>query len=459
MSYFDYISFKSTSALAVAALISFASPMAASADTVEIDETVNIEANSADDIVAIGGDVSVSGRAGGEVVAMGGTVEVDADVGGDAVVIGGEIEVSGTFDGEIVVIGGTVVFSGATSEELITMGGEIEILEDAVIGGPGRVFGGELILAGSFTDGLVSGGGELLASGQFVGQTFLSAQNVHLAGTFSSDVEVEGEYVTIEDSAMFNGTLTIRSPNTPVTPDQFEMPDGLFVYEQIDKYDPGFGDLRASDLMRIAGGILLGLLVFLLVLLGIAYLIVVSSGRITRESSSAIKLEPLKSFLIGLLALVVMGFVGIVLSIIVIGPLLLIVFVFIGFFIASYVLSTLMFRKVGEPLDFGQRAGYAFLGGVILTVVCLIPVIGALITGVAAIFGMGAFTLALFGAAPKLDETFIEPPRAEAYDDRHPPEPDFEDDFDGEFEEEPGEEIEVEDASIDDEHSEDENRP
>jgi hypothetical protein len=432
MSYFDQISPKSISAIALAALISFADTVAASADTVEINETVDIFASGDDDIVAIGGEVAVSGRAGDELVAIGGVVEIDADVEGDAVVLGGEVVVSGTFDSEVVVIGGTITFSGATSEELIAMGGEIEISEEAVIGGPGRVFGGEIILAGSFTDGLVSGGGELSASGQFVGSTHLSAQMVNISGTFSSDVEVEGEYVTIEDDATFNGTLTIRSPNVPATPDQFDIPEGYFVYEKTESYDPGFGDLRVSDLLRIATGLLVGLGVFLLVLLGAAYLIVVSSGRIARESSSAIKQQPLKSFLVGLLASFAAGFVGVVLLIIVIGPVIPIVFGFIGFFIAGYALCTLMFRKVGEPLEFGQRAGYTFLGGAILILIVMVPLVGLLFTGLATIFGMGAFTLALFGAAPKLEEAFIEAPNVEAYDDRHPPEPDFQDDIEDE---------------------------
>lgn len=410
-----------------------AAPMAAQAwDIVHIDGEVDVTLNGeTDKVVAMGGDVRLAGFARGEVVAMGGNVSVDLVSERETALFGGNVEAVGQYAAELVMAGGEVLFGGTSSDASVFFGGVITIDEDALIGGTGVAYGGEVQLLGTFTEELSAVGGEVEAAGTFAGPVYLGGDEVTLSGTFAMDVEVEAVRVTIADDAMFSGSLLVRSPNEPDISPDYTLDPELYTYEYIKKVDPKIGDTRLSELRGAFVGIALGLAVFVLFFFLIALVIVVTAARVTTEAGYAFRYKPVQAGLIGLASAVAIGILGAILIIIAIGPLVALTLMMVGSLIGGYSLVALAFRKSGERVGFGARLGYTLLGILILLIIQVIPIIGGFAAFVISVMGLGAFGMALFGkamdgpqalaAAPAMMDT---PP--EAYDDGHPPEPDFE---------------------------------
>lgn len=429
MSYFNFPSMKAVRSIApglcLLALVAMPlAPVAQAEDQVSISGEVNIIADGDGSIVAIGGDVKVSGRANDELVAIGGVVEVDVQSEDETVVIGGEIEIRGAYAGELVGVGGIVDYYGANTEELVLVGGELTVHEEAVSGGRAAVFGGDVKLAGRFASESEFGGGHVDASGQFADKVSISAKEVTVSGDFYSDLEIEGETIEIVEGAVITGHLTIRSPNEPSIADGVELQPSAYTYEYIAEYDPRIGDISLSDVISVLTGALMVLTVILCAVVLIGFVIVAASGRMTRQASAAFRFAPGKSFVIGLATALITGIVGAFFLVILVGPLLPLMAVVIGYFVAGYTLSAMMFGKVGTTVGGGARVGYTLLGTVILLVLNVVPILGTLVVIVLTVIGMGAFALALFNAAPAVEDGALVGQGSEALDD------DFDDDPD-----------------------------
>lgn len=393
------------------------STQAAAEDQVVIADEVNLIADGDGEVVAIGGEVKVSGHANDEVVAIGGDVEIDVQSEEEAVAIGGRVEIRGTFAGEIVGIGGTVDYHGANTEELVLMGGEITVHEEAISGGPARVFGGEVELAGRFADESAFGGGIVEASGQFTDNIKISAEEVTISGSFYGDVSIEGEIIEFAEGAVLTGNIHVRSPNKPTFHESASFPASSYTYEYIEEYDPKIGDVAISDIIRVLMGVFYVLAVIMCITVIAALIVATAPARLSRQASAAFRHAPGKSFLVGLAVGLITWVVGLLFLVILIGPILPIFVGFLGYFVAAFTIAAMMMRKVGQPLSGGLRLGYTLLGVVMLTVVNLIPILGTLVVFVLSIIGTGAFLLALFKAAPEVDMEGDDQRHLAAFDD------------------------------------------
>lgn len=400
-------------------------PVAAADNQVAISGEVNIIAEGDGEVVAIGGDVRVSGQSNDELVAIGGVVAIDVQSEDETVVIGGEIEIRGAFAGELVAIGGVVDYYGANTEELVLIGGELTVHEEAVSGGRAHIFGGELELAGRFAAASEFGGGHVTASGQFADTIQISAKEVIVSGEFYGDLNIEGETIRIDEGAVITGHLTVRSPNQPVIAEGIEFQPDAYTYEYIEEYDPKIGDVALSDIIRVLTGAFFVLAIILCGVVLAGFIIVAASSRLSRQASAAFRFAPGKSFLVGLATALITGFVGAFFLIILVGPLLPLLVAVVGYFIAAYTLSAIIFRKVGTSVSGGARVGYTALGTIILLGLNIVPFLGTLVVCVLTIIGMGAFVLALFNAAPEVEDGALVDSDREPFDDGHP-----RDDFD-----------------------------
>lgn len=410
------------------ALVALATGPGAAEDQVAISSEVNIIADGEGEVVAIGGEVKVSGHSDDELVAIGGNVEVDVQAEAEAVIIGGQVEVRGAYAGELVIIGGQLDFYGANTEELVIFGGQVTVHEEAISGGPAVVFGGEVDLAGRFAQGGEFGGGHIETSGHFADDVSISAGEADISGEFYGNLEIEGETIRIKDGISITGHLTVRSPSEPVFDEGVELEPGAWTYEFIEEYDPKFGDLRLSEIVQIAGVIAVILGMLLLPALIVPLIVIVASGHIATNSAMAFRHKALVSFLIGLALVIPVCIVSAVLTMFLIGPYFLIGSIMLGFFVAAYSLSALLFRKVGVTVNTGTRFGYTVLGSLILVVLASIHWTGLVIVSVLVLFGSGAFTLALFNAAPKIEDIGPDGSLVEAFDDGHPRDPVLEED-------------------------------
>ncbi len=429
MSCFDLLSLKGfrkgLPGLAVVALMSGLPAAPAQAEgQVAISGEVNIIAEGDGETVAIGGDVKVSGRANDELVAIGGQVSVDVQSEGETVLVGGQIKIDGAFADELVAIGGVIDYHGANTEELVLIGGEVTVHEQAVSGGPAHIFGGEVILDGRFASESEFGGGTVEASGQFADNIKISAREVFVSGEFYGDLEIEGETIHIKEGAVIIGHLTMRSPDEPKIDETVELQPGSWTYEYIEEFDPMIGNMALSDIVGILTGALSVLLIFLSLTALAAFIVVIGSGRISRQASAAFRQAPGKSFLIGLATVLITGVVGAFFLVILIGPLLPLFVGIVGFFIAAYTLASMMFRKVGAELSLGSRVGFTAVGTIFLLALQLVPILGSLVVFVLSVIGMGAFVMALFNAAPQSQDPDMLGSMAqtsdEGWDDGHP---------------------------------------
>lgn len=386
-------------------------------DQVVISSEVNLIAQGDGNIVAIGGEVKVSGRANDELVAIGGRVEVDAQAESETVVIGGEVEVRGAYAGELVAIGGTVDYYGANTEQLVLMGGVVTVHQEAISGGPSRVFGGEVELAGRFAGNGDFGGGVLVASGQFTDDIRISAGEVSISGEFYGDVVIEGKTIEFKEGTVITGNLLVRSPDKPIFHESLDFPVGSYTYEYIEEYDPKIGDLAISDIVKVLIGVFYVLAIIIGVTIIAAFIVATAPNRLGVKAGLAFRYAPGKSFLVGLATAMITGVVGAFFFVILIGPLLPLFVGFVGYFIAGFTLVAMIARKVGEPISGGSRFVYTLLGAVALAVVNLVPILGSLIVFVLSVIGMGAFVLALFKATPETGEGDMDAMHMRAFDD------------------------------------------
>jgi len=101
----------------------------------------------------------------GDLMAAGKELKVVSNVNGDVYVAGGKVEVGGNIGGNLIVVGGEVKVLGKVAKNLIMAGGKVEVGEKAEIGGYVLAGGQEINLLGKFM-GPVKLGAETLMVGQ-----------------------------------------------------------------------------------------------------------------------------------------------------------------------------------------------------------------------------------------------------------------------------------------------------
>jgi len=355
---------------------------------------ISFDADDADEIVAIGGLVKVTGTSKGEVLAIGGDVSVDVNADGDIVVMGGEVSVSGVTTQDGFVAGGEVSVDLIVADELFVAGGNVEILSNTTVAGNGSFFGGVVEVDGVFAGPVETGGGIVELIGQFAGDVTAASQDLTLDGYFSGDVEVTAVEISFGDNVQFLGDLTIKSPEEVELPEGVEV-GGEFSYEYISKNDIDVGNAKIHEILTIFG-VTVAVLVFVcLAIFSIGVIVVAASGSISRRGITLVRDEPWKAFGIGAGVLILMPIgLGILTAINDMFAPLFVLYGLVwltGFAMGGYLMITLLFNR--GPVDHSgcKRFGLALLGTFLLLIICIIPILGGLVSFAASIVGTGAY--------------------------------------------------------------------
>jgi len=257
----------------------------------------------------------------------------------------------------------------------------------------GRVlmaFGGDLTVpTGELADAVVIVGGDVSIGGQVNavvivdGTATLRDAQVESILVVSGSLLLEGETIVLGD---------IRSIESSVGQDETAVLHGTV--KGIDAELFMIGAMLVPALLLFALGLALATIVAGVILAGLA-------ARQVRAAERLIVDEPGWALIVGLLVAIVAPILAVIAIITVVGaPLGISVLIavlpaaaFVGYLVAAIFIGERLLegRRPADPVARPYRA--AIVGIVILQVVGLVPGLGALVTGVASLFGLGAIVL------------------------------------------------------------------
>lgn len=318
-----------------------------------------------DDLIVSGGAALYPGDSvSGDAIVVGRDVEVNTGIGGDYLGAAGNQHIGGRIHGSIRATGGEIHVSGTVDRNATIAGGSVSLDSTAEIARNAYLVGGNV-----WVNGIVRG--NLLAS----------AGNVTLNGTVARDVEVRGDELHIGPHAVITGNLRYRVPAGKVHIDSAARISGTVTALPVSR------GWSLTHWLWILGFLVVGAVVVALI------------PRFTAEAAAIIPERPFRSGLVGLGWFILVP-LGIVIAAVTVIGLPFAIVTALLYAIVVY-LSTVPFAIWVGRLLLGARtrAGrqgvlLSFLiGGILVLAVQIIPVIGPILSLIAACLGLGAIML------------------------------------------------------------------
>lgn len=288
----------------------------------------------------------------GDLVLAGSRLEINGNIGDDFIGAGGDLIVNGDVSGNIIAAGGSIKVNGNVGGDVVAVGGKIILSRDSVVKGDILLGGGEVTL-----DGTVNGNGEVSTGTLKTGNDFELKGNLALqADNYPSNLQEK-----------VGGNLNITQLNAKE--------------EQYESASKGFGIF--SFILGLLAALALGLILI--------YLFPDFVGGLVE----LIKDSPLKTGLLGFLALIFLPILSIILLITIFGWSLS-VLIFLLFALALLIATVPVKLLAGEIIYnkiLNKNAGkmmYYLVGAVIFAILYEIPFLGGLIRFIALLIGLGA---------------------------------------------------------------------
>lgn len=318
-----------------------------------------------DDVYACGGDVTVRGVVDGDVVACGGKVRIEGPVSGSVIAAGGNIDVSGDVAGSVRAAGGVIRLAGHTGHDLVAAGGDVALEPEGAVGR----------------------------------DVMLGCGKGTIDGPVARDVRAGLGQLRLGTRANIGGDLTYMSDRSMVRE------SGAVVRGKTTWYAEEPGMKHRSHVERIVGRVVhhvregMGVLI-----LGLLYILLFP--RFAQRTLEKLAMQPLPSTGVGLLAALVIPVAALTILIVGfliggwwIGASLIVGWLFamgLGHAITSMTLGRWLGARMGSA---GLPLGWSLLIGVaVLTVLGLIPILGALVSCLVVLAGLGALMMSI-GAA------------------------------------------------------------
>ncbi|HEY3362962.1 MAG TPA: hypothetical protein VGK06_14390 [Methanosarcina sp.] len=287
-----------------------------------------------------------------DLVIAGSKLEINGTTGDDIIAAGGELIVNGNVSGNIIVAGGSVKINGNVGGDLAAVGGQITLSRGSVVEGDILLGGGNVML-----DGLVNGNGDVSTGTLQTGNDFGLKGNLTLqADNYPSNLENK-----------VGGNLNITKVNAKE--------------DQHQNISKGFDVF--SFIVELFASFALGLT-----------LIYLFPGFVT-GLAELVKDSPLKTGLLGFLALIFLPIISIILLFTIFGlslSFLIILLLLFGLLIATVPVKLLAGEIISNKIlkkDAGKMI-YYLIGTVIFAIIYEIPFVGGLIRFIALLIGLGA---------------------------------------------------------------------
>jgi cytoskeletal protein CcmA (bactofilin family) len=341
-------------------------------------------------------------------IAAGETVE------GDLYFAGSSLNIEGTVNGDVFAVGQSITISGTVKGGVTLAGAQLNLVNAKIAGGA-RLAGTELSVSGTIGRDLMVGatrlnsaadvGGDLVLgvtqatiSGSVKGALKGGGSDITLSGTVGRDVTLSSDRLTIGPTASLGGNLNYTSERT-ASIDSASKIKGL-----TNRHDPERNNGGWLDMGRAASNAPVGFVMIFL----IGLIFVLALPRPTLALAGAIREQPLSGLGWGALVLFATPIAGVIVCFTVVGiPAGLITLALWGMGLylaqipAALALGRLVFRRPGVVTK-SVLVGQLAIGLALITLAGIIPVLGNVVMGVSALFGLGALVvLCLQARKPK----------------------------------------------------------
>lgn len=338
-------------------------------------EMVFIEEPVDGDLYAAGGEIEILAPVSGDAVIAGGTIRISGRVDGDVITAGGNLRLLGNVTDDVRVAGGRIAIEGSVAGHAVAAGGDVHITSNARIEDFAWIAGGKLKIAGTVGSDLRAAGGEIIISGRIDG-----------------NVELVGDKIQIEDSAVINGNLTWSSLNEPQISEAAEIV-GEISARELDDYG---WEYETEDAAWFGG---IFTLITLTLTAGILFSIFPAWSN---QVASSARERPIASPLVGLAVIATTPLVIIILFMTGVGSMLGLlmllgygVTLLLGWLFGLIIAAIQLMSFAGkEPVTTHKMAWLGILLVAILTVLIGgIPVLGFIFVCLILLYGIGTLAL------------------------------------------------------------------
>lgn len=364
-------------AVAVALFVSGLGLPALAAQTDSSDLVIITEDDVVDqDLYAVANRVIIRGKVDGDLIAIAGQdVRIEGEVTGSVMALSSEVVVTGTIGGSLRVTSPSVIVEGSIGNDLVAAAGSLAVRSDGTVNQDVVLWAWNAALLGTIGGGLEGA------------QRYLD-----LAGEIAGDVSVSVRRLAVVGPLSVGGDLDYRSPNDAAGLDQATVAGAVVRQEPV----PANIRLRALGLV--------GRFLVAICLSALALLVAWSWPGRTQRGYDSLRAAPLRSFLIGFLALVspllVVGLAGMLYALAPPGAALPLIAALIPLFLALVGLVFVMVLVAGIPTAawIGSVlrkdltiAGAVGIGAAVISIAWLIPVVGWLVAAAVLSTGLGAW--------------------------------------------------------------------
>jgi hypothetical protein len=367
------------------------------------DELSLVDRPAQQDVYAVGEQVAVREKVTGDVVTAAGIVNIEAEVTQDITALGGTISLQNKVGDDVRLGGETVTVRGNVGGDLFAAGATIHIGKDVTIEGGAFLAGGIIVIDGTIKGDLRVSGGQIMVNGSVGGTTWLNAEKINISGTLTGESTLQAFDLAMTDTARFESNVRYW---TETGPTDF---GARLVNNAQASYDDALSLTRpgdASSFLKLSlGWLIFSLLSAALVLL----LFVLFDNKLVFETTArTLSRSFWKSFLVGLVFIIVTPIAAVVLMITVIGipvGLFLLVMYFFSMYAASIIAALTLAKWVdlrkkeawGKPMLFLVALGFL----VVLRALFLVPILGMLVGLATVPATFGALLIAKFGRQQK----------------------------------------------------------
>lgn len=342
----------------------------------------NAQSFKTGNLITVAGDETVDSM----LFAAGNNIDVAGIVNGDVYCAGQNINISGTVKGDVFCAGQTINVSG-TIEGSVRLAGQ-NITISGIIGNSATVAAQDLIINknGIINRDLLGGSQDITINGQIKRDIVAGSENLTIGGKIGRDINGDISAITIESTGKVEGIVNYTGLSDP------NIQNGGKIVGTITRTAPK-KDVNNNYFSPMAFNIF-GFVYMLITTIIIALVLVVLFPRQLKDASDKAIRMPVKTALVGFVAMIfapifiillLLSFVGIPLAII--SILIWIIIMIISSPFAGYLLGRVILRKSKRP------AMIILLGSSILVATYFIPFIGFVTMFIANLFGMGMIVM------------------------------------------------------------------
>jgi len=313
---------------------------------------------------------------------VGETVQSKQDITGSAHLAGRKVISTGAIGGDVYVTGMEVSLEGKVTGDVTVTGYNIQMKD---VAGDVRASGASLTLSGPVS-----------------GYALVNGRDVTFDSVVKGDVSLAAEEVEFGDESRIEGKLTIYEDDIG----EIKIPAGVISEDRVERRDisewTGDGKEAKTDNWGSAVFKFIKRILFITV---IASLIAAVRPQKLNDLRQSIFDQPLQNLLFGFLALstglgatIIVMFSGLGFLLVLVSVLIVLLGGFIGYVIGVYTIGvrTLQFANRAEPSTLGNKALAAVVGGLVVSLIALIPYLGWLFVLAITLLGFGSLAVRLF---------------------------------------------------------------